>query len=142
LVHIHKEGIAHRDLKPENILLVNDGEDLKVADFGLSNKLTDGASLLTSCGSPNYASPEVIEGLPYDGPGADVWSCGVILFALLTRNLPFESDSLPVLFESIRTARFTLPDYLSSSTKDLIKRMLQVDPEKRIKTHELLSHPW
>jgi serine/threonine protein kinase len=142
LVHIHSEGIAHRDLKPENILLVNDGENLKVADFGLSNKLTDGACLITSCGSPNYAAPEVIEGFPYDGPGADVWSCGVILFAMLTRNLPFESNSLPVLFELIRTGRYTLPDYLTDPTKDLIKRMLQVDTQKRIKTHELLSHPW
>ena len=78
---------------------MNDGEQLKVADFGLSNKMIDGKSLMTSCGSPNYASPEVIEGLPYDGPGADVWSCGVILYAMLTRKLPFESENLPVLFE-------------------------------------------
>jgi len=96
---MHSQGIAHRDLKPENILLVNDGESLKVADFGLSNRMADGKSLMTSCGSPNYASPEVIEGLPYDGAAADVWSCGVILFAMLTRNLPFESEMLPVLFE-------------------------------------------
>jgi serine/threonine protein kinase len=108
---MHQEGIVHRDLKPENILLT--GDRLKVADFGLSNKIFDGQSLMTSCGSPNYAAPEVIEGLPYDGTQADIWSCGVILFALLTRSLPFESDSLPELFEMIRNASFTLPDYLS-----------------------------
>ena len=102
----------HRDLKPENILLT--GDRLKVADFGLSNKMVDGQSLMTSCGSPNYAAPEVIEGLPYDGAQADLWSCGVILFALLTRSLPFESESLPELFEMIRNAAFDLPDYLSA----------------------------
>ena len=109
---MHQEGIVHRDLKPENILLT--GDRLKVADFGLSNKMVDGQSLMTSCGSPNYAAPEVIEGLPYDGAQADLWSCGVILFALLTRSLPFESESLPELFEMIRKAAFDLPDYLSA----------------------------
>lgn len=89
---MHAEGIVHRDLKPENILIRN--ETLKVADFGLCNQMTDGESLMTSCGSPNYAAPEVIEGNGYDGAQADVWSCGVILYALLTRSLPFESESL------------------------------------------------
>lgn len=97
---------------------------MKVADFGLSNKMMDGKSLMTSCGSPNYASPEVIEGLAYEGSGADVWSCGVILFAMLTRKLPFESEILPVLFEQIRTGKYTIPDYVSDKPRDLIKRML------------------
>ena len=83
---------------------------------------------MTSCGSPNYASPEVIQGLPYDGTGADVWSCGVILFAMLTRKLPFESENLPVLFEQIRTGAYSIPDYVSEKPKDLIRRMLSIDP--------------
>lgn len=87
----------HRDLKPENILLSKEGT-LKVADFGLSNMILDGQGLKTSCGSPNYAAPEVIEGEPYDGAAADMWSCGVILYALLSGTLPFESESIATLF--------------------------------------------
>ena len=94
---MHTECIAHRDLKLENILLVND-KMIKVADFGLSNKIKDGESLLTSCGSPNYAAPEVIDGTPYDAMQADVWSCGVILYSLLVGTLPFESESISFLF--------------------------------------------
>lgn len=94
---MHAEGVVHRDLKPENIMLQT-GDVLKVADFGLSNRISDGSSLMTSCGSPNYAAPEVIEGHPYDGAQADVWSCGVILYAMLTGTLPFESDSIAYLF--------------------------------------------
>lgn len=102
---MHSEGIVHRDLKPENIML-QEGDVLKVADFGLSNKIDDGHSLMTSCGSPNYAAPEVIEGKPYDGAQADVWSLGVILYAMLTGTLPFESDSISSLFAQIKASEF------------------------------------
>lgn len=97
LDYAHSLGVAHRDLKPENILLNSNGV-IKLADFGLSNTIRDGTCLLTSCGSPNYASPEVINGDPYDGPAIDIWSCGVILYASLTGTLPFESESIPNLF--------------------------------------------
>jgi serine/threonine protein kinase len=111
VTHMHAEGIVHRDLKPENILLM--GDQLKVADFGLSSIILDGAGLKTSCGSPNYAAPEVIEGQSYDGTQADVWSCGVILYALLTRSLPFEAESLSSLFNQIKIAQFTMPASIS-----------------------------
>lgn len=78
-------------------MLSSNGE-IKLADFGLSNNLRDGTSLLTSCGSPNYASPEIINGEAYDGLAIDVWSCGVILYAALTGTLPFESESIASLF--------------------------------------------
>jgi len=97
---------------------------------------------MTSCGSPNYAAPEVIEGLPYDGAQADLWSCGVILYALLTRSLPFESESLPELFEMIRNAEYDLPNYISIEARDLIINLLQVDPSKRLRTNQVLKHPW
>ena len=90
----HKEGIAHRDLKPENLLLTGDSK-LKIGDFGLSNRICDGKYLLTSCGSPNYAAPEIIDGEPYDGCAADVWSCGIILYTSLSGTLPFDSESIP-----------------------------------------------
>jgi serine/threonine protein kinase len=81
-------------LKPENIL-IDSCDRIKLADFGLSSLIKDGEFLKTSCGSPNYAAPEIVRGLPYDGPAADVWSCGVILYTSLTGTLPFDSDSIP-----------------------------------------------
>ena len=138
---MHAEGIVHRDLKPENILLV-EGDALKVADFGLSNRIKDGRSLRTSCGSPNYAAPEVLEGVGYDGLQADVWSCGVILYALLTSSLPFESNSISSLFSQIKRADFEMPEHLSTEARELISSMLTVDPLKRIKTQEVAKHQW
>lgn len=96
----HRLKIVHRDLKPENVLL-DDQLNVKIADFGLSNVVTDGEFLLTSCGSPNYAAPEVIRGLRYTGPEIDVWSCGVILYVMLCGRLPFEDDDVNVLFTKI-----------------------------------------
>jgi len=87
---------------------------LKVADFGLSNLIVDGQGFLTSCGSPNYAAPEIIEGVLYDGAAADMWSCGVILYVLLNRSLPFEADSITGLFAQIRATKFEMPAFLSS----------------------------
>ena len=75
---------------------------LKLADFGFASLIRDGCSLMTSCGSPNYAAPEVIDGVAYDGQAVDIWSSGVILYASVTGALPFDSDQVPVLFEQIR----------------------------------------
>jgi carbon catabolite-derepressing protein kinase len=99
--YTHRHKIVHRDLKPENLLLDQD-LNVKIADFGLSNLLEDGKFLKTSCGSPNYAAPEVIAGRVYAGPEVDIWSCGVILYVLLCGRLPFDDESIPKLFEKIR----------------------------------------
>jgi serine/threonine protein kinase len=99
--YTHRHKIVHRDLKPENLLLDAD-LNVKIADFGLSNLLEDGKFLKTSCGSPNYAAPEVIAGRVYAGPEVDIWSCGVILYVLLCGRLPFDDESIPKLFEKIR----------------------------------------
>mmetsp|Transcript_19638 Transcript_19638/g.63124 ORF Transcript_19638/g.63124 Transcript_19638/m.63124 type:complete len:481 (+) Transcript_19638:299-1741(+) len=96
--YCHYHHIVHRDLKPENLLLDADN-NIKIADFGLSNVMRDGEFLRTSCGSPNYAAPEVISGHLYAGPEVDVWSCGVILYALLCGSLPFDDESIPNLFK-------------------------------------------
>jgi 5'-AMP-activated protein kinase catalytic alpha subunit len=124
---------VHRDLKPENLLLDRDN-NLKVADFGFSNILLDGEFLRTSCGSPNYAAPEVITASLYAGPEVDVWSCGVILYALLCGSLPFEDERMPNLF---RAGMYTLPSHLPEPVRDLIPRMLSVDPVKRITIREI-----
>merc|ERR1719440_1702724 len=123
--------VVHRDLKPENLLL--DGEyQLRIADFGLSNVMKDGDFFKTSCGSPNYAAPEVLSGKLYAGPEVDVWSCGVILYALLCESLPFDDESIPNLFKKIKSGMYSLPSHLSQLARDLIPRMLVVDPMKRV----------
>lgn len=99
----HRLKIVHRDLKPENVLL-DDNLNAKIADFGLSSDISDGDFLKTSCGSPNYAAPEVITGARYAGPEIDVWSSGVILYVMLCGRLPFEDDNVHVLFRKITGA--------------------------------------
>ncbi|XP_072980949.1 serine/threonine protein kinase OSK1-like [Typha angustifolia] len=139
--YCHRNMVVHRDLKPENLLL-DSRCNVKIADFGLSNVMRDGHFLKTSCGSPNYAAPEVISGKLYAGPEVDVWSCGVILYALLCGTLPFDDENIPNLFKKIKSGIYTLPSHLSASARDLIPRMLVVDPMKRITIREIREHPW
>ncbi|KAF8185738.1 kinase-like domain-containing protein [Pholiota molesta] len=137
----HRLKIVHRDLKPENVLL-DDDLNVKIADFGLSNEISDGSFLTTSCGSPNYAAPEVIRGGVYAGPEIDVWSSGVILYVMLCGRLPFEDDDVQVLFSKISQGNFHLPSQLSQDAKSLITSMLAVDPVKRITIAEITQHPF
>ncbi|KAF9450004.1 Pkinase-domain-containing protein [Macrolepiota fuliginosa MF-IS2] len=137
----HRLKIVHRDLKPENILL-DDDLNVKITDFGLSNEISDGDFLATSCGSPNYAAPEVIRGGVYAGPEIDVWSSGVILFVMLSGRLPFEDDDVHMLFSKITQGNFHMPSSFSSDAKNLISAMLVVDPVKRITIPEITQHPF
>jgi len=139
--YCHQHMVVHRDLKPENLLLDAD-QQLRIADFGLSNVMKDGDFFKTSCGSPNYAAPEVISGKLYAGPEVDVWSCGVILYALLCGSLPFDDENIPNLFKKIKGGIFTLPGHMSDDIKDLISRMLVVDPLQRITIPEIRKHRW
>lgn len=139
--YCHRNMVVHRDLKPENLLL-DSKSNVKIADFGLSNVMRDGHFLKTSCGSPNYAAPEVISGKLYAGPEVDVWSCGVILYALLCGSLPFDDENIPNLFKKIKGGIYTLPSHLSPGARDLIPRMLLVDPMKRVTIPEIRQHPW
>ncbi|XP_063283715.1 5'-AMP-activated protein kinase catalytic subunit alpha-2 [Pelobates fuscus] len=139
--YCHRHMVVHRDLKPENVLL--DGHmNAKIADFGLSNMMSDGEFLRTSCGSPNYAAPEVISGRLYAGPEVDIWSCGVILYALLCGTLPFDDEHVPTLFKKIRGGVFYIPEYLNRSVATLLMHMLQVDPLKRSTIKDIREHEW
>nr|XP_024214640.1 5'-AMP-activated protein kinase catalytic subunit alpha-2-like [Halyomorpha halys] len=139
--YCHRHMIVHRDLKPENLLLDHNCH-VKIADFGLSNMMMDGEFLRTSCGSPNYAAPEVISGKLYAGPEVDIWSCGVILYALLCGTLPFDDEHVPTLFRKIKSGIFPIPDYLNRSVVTLLCRMLQVDPMKRASIEDIKTHEW
>ncbi|KAF2743754.1 serine threonine protein kinase SNF1p [Sporormia fimetaria CBS 119925] len=139
--YCHRHKIVHRDLKPENLLL-DDQFNVKIADFGLSNIMTDGNFLKTSCGSPNYAAPEVISGKLYAGPEVDVWSCGVILYVLLVGRLPFDDEWIPTLFKKIAAGSYSIPNYLSPGAVSLIKRMLMVNPVHRITIEDIRKDPW
>ncbi|KAI7892847.1 kinase-like domain-containing protein [Mucor mucedo] len=143
LAWCHAHHITHRDLKPENILLDKEKKNLKIADFGMAAMQPINALLRTSCGSPHYASPEIVRGKRYDGTATDVWSCGAILYAIVTGHLPFDDEHMGRLLAKIKTGRYRpLPDYLSPDARDLIKRMLVVDPLKRMTMAEILQHPW
>nr|XP_033772406.1 5'-AMP-activated protein kinase catalytic subunit alpha-2 isoform X2 [Geotrypetes seraphini] len=139
--YCHRHMVVHRDLKPENVLL-DAHMNAKIADFGLSNMMSDGEFLRTSCGSPNYAAPEVISGRLYAGPEVDIWSCGVILYALLCGTLPFDDEHVPTLFKKIRGGVFYIPEYLNRSVATLLMHMLQVDPLKRATIKDIREHEW
>jgi hypothetical protein len=146
LAYLHSHGIAHRDLKPENILLVSKADDapIKLADLGFAS-VVPAEGLSTPCGTPSYVAPEILERSPY-GVQADMWSLGVITYILLCGYPPFSSPHQQTLFKLIRQARFRFEpptwDDVSSQAKDLISRLLVVDPTRRLTARELLRHPW
>ncbi|PWA91754.1 NAF domain-containing protein [Artemisia annua] len=142
--YCHSRGVCHRDLKPENLLLDASG-CLKVSDFGLSalpQQVREDGLLHTTCGTPNYVAPEVINNKGYDGAKADLWSCGVILFVLMAGYLPFEESNLMALYKKIFKADFSCPPWFSASAKKLIKRILDPNPETRITTAEVIENEW
>ncbi|RAR02893.1 serine/threonine-protein kinase GIN4 [Stemphylium lycopersici] len=146
LIYCHRINIHHRDLKPENILLDRDTMTVKLVDFGMAALQPVGKKLTTPCGSPHYAAPEVIKTISYDGGKADVWSCGVILFVLLTGTPPFnysgDDRHLKHLFRDIAEAKYVMPDNISKEAQELIKRILVADPKRRISLEEIWNHPF
>lgn len=140
--HCHEQNVVHRDLKPDNILMDADF-NIKIADFGLSSQWEKGELLTESCGSPNYAAPELLyKDCRYEGPEIDVWSCGVVLYTLLCGSLPFDDESIPSLFRKIKQGKYTVPGYVSPLSKDLLTKMLTVCPAARINLTGIREHPW
>jgi serine/threonine protein kinase len=141
---LHQNCISHRDLKPENILLKDCGGKflVKIADFGLSNTYESGGRLLTACGSPCYAPPEMIAGRQYDGSLSDIWSIGVILFAMVCGYLPFEDENTSQLYRKILAAEYKPAKWLSIYAKDLIRKILTADPKKRFHFTDMRKHVW
>eukprot|EP00002_Diphylleia_rotans_P026211 TRINITY_DN5214_c0_g1_i3.p1 TRINITY_DN5214_c0_g1~~TRINITY_DN5214_c0_g1_i3.p1 ORF type:complete len:575 (-),score=118.31 TRINITY_DN5214_c0_g1_i3:77-1801(-) len=133
--------ICHRDLKPENLLLDLRG-NIKIADFGMASLNPKGSLLQTSCGSPHYASPQVVQGIKYNGMQSDIWSCGVILYALVFGKLPFDDSNIKRLLAKVKSGVFHIPEDTEPFVRDLITRMIVVDPDQRITIDEIKRHPW
>uniref|UniRef100_A0A0N4ZCJ0 non-specific serine/threonine protein kinase n=1 Tax=Parastrongyloides trichosuri TaxID=131310 RepID=A0A0N4ZCJ0_PARTI len=141
--YVHEQGYCHRDLKPENILLTNDLK-LKVIDFGLCAKPNDlRKDMLTDyCGSPAYAAPELFEEKPYLGHQIDIWSMGIILYALLCGCLPFEDEKMENLRAKVTKGVLKFPPFLSLESRNVLTGLLTVNPRRRISMEELIVHPW
>ena len=137
--YIFSKGVAHRDLKPENLLLTKDSE-IKIIDFGLSNYYNGEKDLETPCGSPCYASPEMVSGNKYNGFNIDIWATGIILFAMVCGYLPFENPDNDKLFEQILKAELDFPEHVSEVCKNIIKKILVTNPKKRITIDQIKKH--
>jgi 5'-AMP-activated protein kinase catalytic alpha subunit len=145
--YLHQMEVTHRDLKPENLLLQNSSRGLiiKIVDFGLSNTHDRGRKLKTACGSPCYAAPEMIAGNGekyYEGPKADLWSVGVILFALVCGYLPFEDANTTKLYKKILAGDYTAPKWISPEVRDLISKILNTNPITRYTIANIRKHNW
>ncbi|CAM9494431.1 unnamed protein product [Pylaiella littoralis] len=144
--YCHELGIVHRDLKPENILLASKHDDasIKLADFGFACSVLNG-KVTTQCGSPGYVAPEILKAMPY-GTSVDMWSIGVIIYTLLGGYPPFHDENQTRLFRRIKAGSFKFHDEYWSSTsieaKDLIRKLLLVDPARRMNATQAMEHPW
>ena len=144
LEYLHKNNICHRDIKPENILLT-EKLDAKLTDFGLSRHFKKNELLNSSCGSPIYAAPEMLEGKSYDGTKIDIWSLGISLYTMVCGELPFvvdDENDIYILMDKIIKGNYNIPEFLSNECKDLIKNMLVTDPDKRITLEQIKNHKW
>jgi len=149
--YLHSMGIIHRDLKPENLLfsssVAGDFSEIKISDFGLAKIWTGDMLVKTACGSPNYVAPEVLLNQMHGYNFAcDMWSLGVILYVLLCGFCPFFDECTPALFSSITSGTYSFPspywDNISDDAKDLVQKMLVVDPVTRYTPEQALAHPW
>jgi len=148
VMYLHARNICHRDLKPENLLVsTEDGkETIKIADFGLSKIFSSEVFLETSCGTPDYAAPEVLTGESAYDNSVDLWSIGVITYVLLCGYPPFYASSHPALFEKIINCNYSFPDpewgFISEAAKDFIRNLLVLNPKARLTAAQCLEHPF
>jgi serine/threonine protein kinase len=141
IAYCHCHGIAHRDIKPENILITT-FPNVKVADFGLCEAAVDGQLMTVFCGSPCYLAPECHCKIAYDGKKADIWSLGVLLFAMATGCFPWLVTNQRLMVRQILSGDYAFPDSISAECRSLVDGMLQVDPRCRMTMDQILSHPF
>ena len=142
--YLHKIKYVHRDIKPENLLINEQTKELKIVDFGLSNTyINPNKTLLSSaCGSPSYAAPEMLNGEKYRAPPVDIWSSGIVLYAMICGYLPFEDDDNEILYDKICKGKFIIPNHVSEKARDLLNKILVTDPKKRLTIYQIKNHPW
>jgi serine/threonine protein kinase len=138
---IHSRDVVHRDLKPENILLDRD-MNARLADFGLCQTNANRRLLETPCGSPFYASPEVLAQRPYDGKLADIWSLGVVLYTMVTGQLPWHTDNITRMYSEIQGSEVDIPEFIEEPIRELLTRMLSRNPANRPTAAEVLQSRW
>ena len=139
--HLHMLGVTHRDIKLENILFA-ENKDIKVIDFGFSTVCQPGKRLKVFCGTPSYMAPEIVRRTEYEGKPVDMWSMGILLYALLCGCFPFRAKSYPDLYRRIARGTFAIPEELSAGVKDLLRQFLTVDVSQRITAQAALRHSW
>ena len=140
LEYLHQINIVHRDLKPENLLLSKDKKKIKLVDFGLGRFYNLNSKVDTACGSPCYAPPEMLSKLKYDPLKADVWSLGIVLFAMLAGYLPFDDDNTDKLYEKIIEGDFQFPEWIGEEIKDLLSKIICKNPENRMSLSDIRNH--
>ena len=142
--YLQKLKISHRDIKSENILIEQNTKKIKIIDFGLSNTYgdKDNELLRTACGSPFYAPPEMLKGELYRGFGVDIWSAGIVLYAMICGFLPFEGEDNDILFQKIIDGNFSIPAHVSKQGRELLYQLLNKNPKKRITVSQIKKHPW
>ena len=141
LQYIHFLGIVHRDIKPDNILLELNNT-IKICDFGISKEIKKGQLLKDSCGTPAFVAPEILLDEPYDPFPTDIWSCGVVLYAMITGFFPFRGINEAELHKSILNGVFVRTKDISNDLYDLLKKILEINPRNRISLEDILKHPW
>jgi 5'-AMP-activated protein kinase catalytic alpha subunit len=141
LAYCHSCGIVHRDVKLDNLLL-DDQRNIRIVDFGFSVSFQKGQKLRKACGSPSYAAPEIVARRPYAPAGVDVWSLGVVLYAMVCGYFPFQGSNNQDLCRKIVKGRFECPSFMSGECRDLVRLMLNVDPVKRISLDDCARHIW
>jgi serine/threonine protein kinase len=141
LAYLHARGIAHRDVKPENVMVDACG-NARLTDFGLATRAPDGALAATPCGTPLYVAPEVLAGAPYAPRRADMWSAGVVLYAMVSGRLPWASAGRNAVFAQITAARFAIPPTVSRACGALIQGLMVADPRARMTARDALQHEW
>ena len=141
LKYIHSKNIVHRDIKPHNILLTLDNQ-IKICDFGVGKEITKGTLVNETCGTPAYIAPELLYNKPFDPFKSDIWSCGVVLYFMLTGFVPFKGDNDNELHNNIIKGIYPFIDNISLECNDLIKNILEVNPDKRFNLNDILNHAW
>ena len=141
LHYIHSHGIVHRDIKLDNIL-IDLNNIVKICDFGVSKKLSKGTIMKEQCGTPAYMAPELLKGKGYEGCGVDLWSVGVVLYAMLSGTVPFKGNDIKELHTAIMKGTYKQIEDISQEATHLVRALLEVDPRKRITIEQVLYHPW